>query len=120
MSDGGFAIAYTHYHDATFLEGAYVTIYNEDGSVRASQFSASQVTGVSELYPDIVELADGNLLVTFSDVTNADVKYSIVSSVDGSPVSNGDIATTADTEDSPQVVALPDGGFLAVWENGDE
>ncbi len=109
--------------------GELVSIYEEDDSGTTSiELRVYSTSGVLQhavtAYagpgsdPHVATLTNGNIVATWVDGTN--VKYSVFdSNLLPDPVGGGPFNTDSspDTHNEPEIVALPDGGFVIVWDN---
>lgn len=114
---------------AILTNGNLVSVYEEDDAGSTSiEFRISDTTGAqigvipnvaTGLDPQVAALANGNFVLTWYDPAsgNGDIAYRVYSAT-GSAVTGVLYAeATSDNANEPEVVALPDGGFVIVWDN---
>ncbi len=115
---------------AILTNGNYVTVYEEvDAGIIGVEFKINTSAGVFvadsnvstgvNLDPRVASLANGNFVVvwTDTDVGNQDVRYQVFTAVGTSVAGPLNAASGTDTQNEQVVVALPDGGFVIVWDN---
>jgi hypothetical protein len=122
-----------------FADGSYVVSYTvgsgSDTDIVARIVSPTGTVGAqfdvensndNRNFSEVATLSDGNFVVVYQDefggsITDTDIKYRIFSpsgtlvSVDFVPGANG-----AGLETDPDVAALRDGGFVAVWTSSND
>jgi FG-GAP-like repeat len=125
LSNGNFVVTYVDEFDASPT--------NTDILYRIFTPAGTPVTGrttvpggeglVPETEPDVAALRNGSFVIVWTDPGDSnvyDIRASILSNA-GSLVAGNILVntTTAGKQDEPNVLALPDGGFLVTWEDGD-
>ncbi len=116
---------------AILTNGSMVSVYEElDGSDRGIEFVIRTTAGVLVsngavdnlgVDPQVTALANGNFVVTWqtTDDTHDDVNYRVYNS-SGTSVA-GPFTVQSDglniAENEPEIVALPDGDFVIIWDN---
>lgn len=114
LSDGNYALA--HEIRSSSDVGIQVMVLKPDGSV-SNKIVFDETSGLnSDIDPDLIQLATGQILVTWESGNNV---IGVLLDEDGSQASNIIEITgnTAQSESEPVVTALLDGGFLVVWDN---
>jgi len=115
---------------AILANGDFVSVYREtDGAVTSAEVQIMTSTGgvieTLNLTAEAVDLvrvatlANGNWVAVWSEtaVNNGDIRFQVYSPV-GNPVGGpGFAAVGANSQHSPDIVALPDGGFVIVWDD---
>lgn len=118
LSNGNYAVAYSN-----SAIDAKIAIYNFDGSqvVLAPTFITNNPASTSSVIPDIIELANGNILVTY--LGDSSVAFGNIHDQDGTLIS-GEIQLATGTSNSPRQAivsaALEDGRFITVWVNASD
>lgn len=91
--------------------GIEARVYNASGTLQHS----TTVESTASSDPQVATLLNGNIVATWVDGTN--VQYRVYDS-DLTPVLGPfNVDTAGDTRNEPEIVALPDGGFVIVWDN---
>jgi len=121
---------------AILLNGNLVTAYEEqDGGVPTVELRINRPDGTSavllqagntngsDIAPQVAALAGGGFVVVWNRVNDpvagsiSDIQFRIFDA-DGNILSNiVNVANTAANENEPDVAALPDGGFMIVWDD---
>ena len=114
LSDGGFAVAWTD-PISTTQSRIFVQTFNSDGSTE----SAKMIISSSGSYIDysIAPLLDGKFVVTWDTPYEIAVKIYNSDGSTASPIQIVDLPDGGYTDTSgPRVAALPDGGFVVLWD----
>ena len=101
----------------------YGRIFDNDGTAIGSEFTVNGITAGFQWDPSVTALTDGRFVVTWTDTQNPGVSYSLQGQLfeaDGSRSGNQFTlnSTSRDSPDfHPKIVPLPDGRFVALYEN---
>ncbi|QZD95595.1 calcium-binding protein [Qipengyuania gelatinilytica] len=117
LASGGFAVVWQA-SDAS-LNGIYLQVFNSAGVATSPVRAVNVQTFGNQSQPDIVQLADGNLAVAWTD--NGDngvgnIVYRLFAS--GGWSISGQVSVTSDDFAQsyyPRLAALNDGGFAISW-----
>jgi hypothetical protein len=106
----------------------YARIYNADGTPAGGEFVVNNFTGGPQLFPNAVELSDGNILFTWQDgvgqlfggTTEAPSTFMAreFTSTGAAVSSQFDIGGAASGAMFPVATPTTSGGFVVVWQNG--
>ncbi|MCW2306693.1 calcium-binding protein [Rhodobium gokarnense] len=115
---------------AVLADGNYVSVYRDfDGPATSLDIRVFQPDGTlvnereniaigNEGTPHIASLANGGAVAVWTDGANNGDIVARVMNADASVLqSQITVASTAAVEDEPDVIALPDGGFVVVWND---
>jgi hypothetical protein len=95
-------------------------IFGSNGSPIAPDFIVDPLhTANPETQPDIVTLADGKFVVTWTrgiTASDSDIRFSLHNQ-DGSLVVTSSVNTAIDLASDSSVAALAGGGFVAAWQS---
>src|SRR5918993_5962373 len=116
---------YTATQEDTHKSAVMGQIFNADGSLYGSHFLVNTTTAESQTEPSITALADGRFVVAWSDNSlrpdggRTNVRGQVFD-VDGSKSGSEFLITTPTSSDqfAPTLAALPDGRFVAAWNQG--
>jgi Ca2+-binding RTX toxin-like protein len=135
LSNGGYVVTWTSpamggiINNPNFAAAdIYARIYNADGTPAGAEFVVNNLIGGAQLFSDVVELSDGNLLFTWQDgigqffggpsvapSTFMAREFTASGSAVGSQFDIGGAASGAAFFD---VTPIAGGGFVAVWQSG--
>ncbi|WP_300435322.1 PKD domain-containing protein, partial [Zoogloea sp.] len=129
LTDGGFVVAWESSDD--WGRGVFAQRFDASGNAVGSEWRVNPVTTYEQLQPAVVGLANGGFAIAYSDDTNADgnsygtvfQRYDANGLAQGSRVlindnpPGGGTAFTTDNQSFPQLSALANGGFVAVWHS---
>lgn len=122
LANGRFAVIWEHHNGAISIRAR---VFESDGSPVAAEFEVAS-TSTTFGSPKITALTGGGFAIIYSDASVAPPEDSLgvrvyVYDVDGSPVSAEIIANSNFNGDQavPDIAALPNGGFVAVWVDFD-
>lgn len=129
-SDGGFIAVWMSQGQDELSEttsyGIYMQKYDSDGAPIGAEVIVNTATIGSQVYPAITELLDGSFIVAWAGPSvvggDSDIivqKYTAdASKIGGEVVVNGYVT---DTQTSPTISAMNDGGFIVGWaSNGQD
>jgi Ca2+-binding RTX toxin-like protein len=99
-------------------------IFNSDGTPASGEFVVNTQTAAHQATPDVVALSNGNFVVTWvdynaaSDGDNTCIKAQIFDT-NGVPIGGEFLVNvgTAGRQDSAEVSALSNGGFVITWDD---
>ncbi len=123
LSDGGWVVTWHHFDPNALEHSIQSQAYNADGSQKAGLVTVSDESNpgspFTESTPQIVELAGGGWVMTW--VATQLGEYKIAGQVfDASGTKVGGQFEASDSltgvKESPQVIALADGGFVVGWQ----
>lgn len=122
-TSGGFVVAYTT-PDADGSLGVRAVVYDNTGAVRVAEFVVAG-SAVEDTAPAVKSFANGNLLVAWVAYDQDTGGYTLKGSVfgaGGSAIANDiTLEATPETYDYiDDIVLLPNGNLLVVWESADE
>ena len=128
LEGGGFVIAL---QDAGQLDGngqgIFASVFDAAGTlVGGSEFVVNTTTGLNQSRPSVTALEGGGFVVTWDDDSGADgsalgVFGRIFDAAGNALGGEFQLNTfTAGNQATPSVVALGDGGFVAVWNSADQ
>lgn len=134
LPGGGFAVTWNDYSADADREDPWepavsdirIQLYDADRSPLGASFLVNTVTEGGQYDPEITALADGTLVVIWTDnsrvgedTSGYGVKGRLLSA-DGQPLGDEFLVntTTADLQWQPEVTALAGGGFVVTWING--
>jgi Ca2+-binding RTX toxin-like protein len=131
VADGGFVVSYTGGFVIPTLPpadgsgtGIFSSVVSADGAVSAFKQVNTTTTGDQE-NSALAVLSNGNIVVAFEDASqtlpagNGDTIRFRILDKNGLPTGSDVIAAGADGDQSfPDIVALSDGGFMLVYQDG--
>ncbi|MGG7565377.1 Ig-like domain-containing protein [Rhodovulum sp. DZ06] len=115
---------------AALTDGGWVAVYLEDSEVKLRRFDSegypsgpetlvADADGALNYQPTVIGLAGGGYAVAWRGGSGADVNGVYVNTYDAAgALVSGPVqmnVTTAGTQQYPNLSALPDGGFWAIW-----
>ncbi len=114
LTNGDFVSVYEEDDAGTF--GVEFEIFQSDGT---SVAGPTNISGGTNARPQVAALANGNFVMAWeaSFTENGNIEYEIRSPIGGVVSGTLSAATGADQQNEPEVIALPDGGFVIVWDN---
>ena len=117
LPDGRFVVVYMSYPDASSSFDVYARYLDSTGAPTGNGFKVNSAhDGSWEGLPYVAALSDGSFVAVYGDYLGQPVLYGTKVSSDGTQ--------TAFTLDAAlgsaysRITALPDGGFVVVWEDG--
>ena len=122
LSDGGFVVAWVSDSDTQdgSDSGIYGQMFKADGSTRGGEFQINSFTGNKQYEPALTGLKGGGFVASWTSYQedgDGDGVFGQMYGADGTAL--GDefrIATyTSDNQRTPDIAALENGGFVAVW-----
>ncbi|MBK8160964.1 MAG: hypothetical protein IPK59_20105 [Rhodospirillaceae bacterium] len=119
LSGGGYVLTWHLPGIDTSSTGIGGQRFAADGSTIGTTFLINTTTASNQTQPDIIGLTGGGFAVVWSDDSagNQNIRGQIFDA-SGNQVGGGDFLINSggtDTQTTPAVTALSDGGFLAVW-----
>ena len=125
LSDGGFVVTWMSANQDGSGWGVYGQRYAADGSVTGAEFRANTTTTGDQQSPTVTGLKDGGFVVTWMSSTQDGSGWGAYGqryASDGTSVGlefkvN---STTNDSQQSPAVSALSDGGFIVTWMSANQ
>jgi hypothetical protein len=128
LANGGFALAWSTGDIAADGSSSAVRmrIFGPSGSAIASEFTANNLTANAQGSPDIKQLSNGNILVTWvsydpaQDGQGLAIKARIFSA-SGTAIGSEFLVNNLGTgdQDRPNIAVLADGGFMITWSTTD-
>ncbi len=125
LKSGGFVVTWT----GTFEDDLFEIVgkrYNADGSENGEEFRINTYTNDQQTNPELTELSDGGLIVTWSSFSQDEAgNYGIFAqryNADGSASGEEFQVNTTTTNDQTysSVIAFDDGSFAIIWESETE
>ncbi len=122
LSDGGFVVAWVSHSDTQdgSNSGIYGQMFKADGSTRGGEFRINSFTDNQQYEPVLTGLKGGGFVASWTSYQedgDGDGVFGQMYGADGTV--SGDefrIATyTSDNQRTPDIAALENGGFVAVW-----
>src|SRR5215204_3324938 len=121
LNDGGFVVSFDHQYSSSDID-TYATIYNADGSVRASLIVDAHTYATSD--SAVAGLTNGNFVVTYAKETalgsgSFQLAFQIYNA-SGGVVRGETIADRFGSSNFPgEAIGLKDGGFAVVYTDND-
>lgn len=120
LSDGGWVATYRARIGSTTSYDVWQQAFNDDGTKRGSEIKLTPAEGTVSARPFVKELANGKWATFWHESTStapSDIYYQVFNS-DGSRLGDKELATasTEGLQNRANVVSLPNGGFLFVWQ----
>jgi Ca2+-binding RTX toxin-like protein len=121
-NDGGFYLVWSSYGQDGSSYGVYMRKYNANGVAQTSEIQISDTTYHEQIQPEITELTNGHLAVTWTRYVDNSVRYNVYTRIfDASGVAQtGEILATTYTawhQKIPDITALQNGGYVITWES---
>jgi hypothetical protein len=128
LTGGGFVATWT-LGSGTSAD-IYAQVFAANGAKSGGQFRVNSTTPFNQDFASVTELSDGRFVVTWSSsssLTTSDNEIRArIFSASGTPVGNDFVVSTTKVSSmgnflgstNPQVLHLPDGGFLVTWSLG--
>ncbi|WP_348681074.1 beta strand repeat-containing protein [Alteromonas mediterranea] len=117
MASGGFAAIFSG-NGVGDNSGTFLTTFDANGNRVINETLANAIASGTQSEPDITELANGKLVVTYR--TGSDIEAQIFNN-DGSAFSGAiTVADTSDSEYQPKVAALDNGGFVVTYTDNND
>jgi len=122
LADGGWVVTWADSSQDSWYWGIYGQRYGADGVASGSEFRVNVTTAKDQHYPDVAALADGGWLITWADSNQDGSGWGVYARRYGSDgaAPQGEFrinTTTASDQHYPATVALPDGGWVVVWQS---
>ncbi|ESQ89267.1 hypothetical protein ABAC460_13310 [Asticcacaulis sp. AC460] len=122
LSNGGYVVVWESYAQDGDGGGIYFQRYDANGVALGSETRANSVTAGAQSDPAVVAMAGGGFVITWSSFGQDDPNFGVqarIYSTTGSAAGTEFLVntTTANTQYSPDLAALSDGGFVAVWQS---
>jgi len=126
LNDGGFLVTWESFSTAGSADGERFGVFAQrfDAGANAvgGEFQVNSATNGDQFAPQVAVLADGNLVVTWTDDNNdlsGNGVFAAIHAPDGTPVTEefrvNDQRLSSQSE--PDVTALDTGGFVIVWSD---
>ena len=106
LDNGGFAIS------ASGAEG-FVKLFDSAGQATTAEIALDSSPATSVNDPSMTLLADGNVLISWSST----IGVTVARVIDQTGATVDDFTIRPDASTNTEVAGLPDGGFVAVWED---
>ncbi|HEX8216588.1 MAG TPA: hypothetical protein VF577_03895 [Allosphingosinicella sp.] len=129
LAGGGFVATWT-LGSGQFAD-VYAQVFNASGAKSGGQFLVNSTTALNQDSASVTELADGRFVITWSSassLTTYDTEIRArIFSASGAPIGSDFVVSTTKANPhgggfvgstTPQIVDLPDGGFLITWAHG--
>ena len=126
LPDGGWLVAWASYEQDGSSFGVFAQRYSKDGEKIADEIQINALVANEQTNPKIAVLADGGWIIAFASSGHEgswNDGYGIFTrryDANGAPVSQEIFVNeyTNFHQQSPDVVSLPDGGWLLTWMSG--
>ena len=122
-TSGNFAVAWDSIDQDGDIDGIYAQRFKNDGSKGGSEFKVSQTSANEQQKPAMAMLGDGSFAVAWESYaqTGGNSYDVMLRCFDAGGAAMGDEqivnSTVTDKQQSPHVVAFPDGRYLVVWQS---
>lgn len=136
LQNGGFVVVWEYVNDKTESEEIYLQRFNADGTKDGKALQVNTKTNGDQGDPEVVTLADGSYVVTWTRETHDDIKHApnwveerTVDlnifmqrfSADGKKLGGeAQVNATPGFYNDPSITALKDGGYVITWGTSDE
>ncbi|MFV0473998.1 MAG: calcium-binding protein [Pikeienuella sp.] len=122
LSGGGFVITWVSRGQDGDERGVYAQRYEANGDKAGGEFRVNTETDLNQSSPNIAALADGGFIIAWESDQQDGSGFGVYAQrYDKDGVAQGTEflvnSTTANTQRTPNVTALSDGGFLITWES---
>ena len=124
LSDGGFVVTWNSLDQDGSNWGVYGQRYDNTGAADGPEFRVNTETLGDQRYSSVTALPDGGFVVTWNSSGQDGSDWGVYGQrydENGAP-DGGEFlvnTTTAGAQLYPDVAALPDGGFVVVWNSSD-
>ena len=124
LADGGWLITWQSDQEGSGW-GIYGQRYNSVGVAVGDEFRANSYTADSQIYPSATALADGGWLITWQSDSQDGSSYGVYGqryNSSGATVGSEFQVNVYNSgrQREPSVTALPDGGWLIVWQSDNQ
>ncbi|MED5462763.1 MAG: hypothetical protein VYC03_09080, partial [Pseudomonadota bacterium] len=126
LEDGGFVVTWQSNNQEAGSNdlGIFAQRYDKDGTAVGSEFQVNSYTSNNQYEPSVAGLTGGGFVVTWQDSSGHDggsgddIRGQIYTK-DGTTVGTEFRVNsyTSNTQNEPDVTALPDGGFVVTWQS---
>jgi len=136
LDNGGFVVVWEYVNDAKESEEIYLQRFKADGSKDGKALQVNAKTNGDQGDPEVVTLADGSYVVTWTRETHDDIKHApnwveerTVDlhifmqrfSADGKKLGGeAQVNATSGFYNDPSITALKGGGYVITWATSDE
>ncbi|MBD2461923.1 right-handed parallel beta-helix repeat-containing protein [Oscillatoria sp. FACHB-1407] len=122
LKNGGFVVTWHSNRQDGSEYGIYGQAYDVNGTPTGSEFRLNTYTANSQNRPAIAALNDGGFVATWASYKQDGDNYSIVAqrfNANGVALGNEFVvnAGTAGEQNTPQIAALANGGFVVTWRS---
>jgi hypothetical protein len=122
LSDGGWVITWRSYGQDGSNYGIYARAYNADGSAQGGETRVNTYTTDYQDTPQITALSDGGWVITWASEGQDTSSYGIYAQAYNADGTAQGIETQVNTyvagnQDTPQITALSDGGWVITWQS---
>ncbi|MET0085235.1 MAG: immunoglobulin-like domain-containing protein, partial [Sedimenticola sp.] len=125
LADGGFVVAWESKNQDGDDRGVFAQRFDSDANKAGSEFQVNTETDEDQHEPSITGLANGGFVAVWTSEDQDGSKEGVFGQVydaDGNKV-GGELQLNqyeSKDQDTPEVSALSDGGFVVVWESKDQ
>lgn len=140
LQNGGFVVVWEYVNEAKESEEIYLQRFKADGTKDGKAIQVNTSTKGDQGDPEVVTLADGSYIVTWTRETDKDIKYkdewgeTVVeevtdtcnifmqrfSSTGAKLGSETQVNSTSGIYNDPAIAALTGGGYVITWASSDE
>jgi hypothetical protein len=122
LSNGGFVVTWESNLQDGSGYGVYAQRYNAAGVAQGAEFRVNTYTANIQVNPDITALSNGGFVVTWNSFLQDGSDYGVYAQrYDAAGVAQGAEfrvnSFTTNSQGSPSITALSDGGFVVTWES---
>jgi hypothetical protein len=122
LDTGGWVVTWASFGHAADSSGIYAQVYQANGAKLGGEIHVNTFTSGNQHHPDITTLKNGDFVITWESQDEDGSGYGIYQqrfNADGS-FDGGEKRvnkTTALAQDSPDVTALSNGGYVVTWQS---
>lgn len=123
LADGAFVVTYASAHSTANYYDVFIQLYDGQGERDGNAIRVNQYLSGRQHGPDVVKLADGDLLITWEsegqDGSDRGI-YARRYDTDRGEFEGDEFQvheTTAGQQEVPSIAALDDGGFVITWRS---
>lgn len=118
LADGRFIVTWVTNGSEDWTNGIKAQMFGRDGDPVGGEFQVNTSTWGSHFYPNVEALAGGGFVISWDDWYGFDAKAQIFDASGARVGGEFRLNTSAGaTEDSTDVTALANGGFVATWRS---
>jgi hypothetical protein len=124
LNDGSFVVCWVSMGQDSFESDIYGQIFSPLGVKKGNEFRVNTYTNSDQFFPSVTGLSDGGFIICWESWGQDGSGFGIYSQLfDVSGARRGDefqVNTSInDSQGSPSVLGLAEGGFVVVWQSND-